>query len=835
MQEETIIQLFEKQVLKTPDHTALIFKDSEITYLQLNNYANKLAQQLHDMGVRKGDLIAVCMERSIDLVISILAIFKANAVYLPLDPTYPKFRLDYMIQVSNASILITQKNSLFSRNFKGKIINNWSDLCSDPSALKSIENPLSNLGGEDTAYVVYTSGSTGMPKGVLGLHQGMVNRLKWMWETYPFDNDEVCCFKTSISFVDAIAELFLPLMKGMKTVIFSNEDVRDVSRFVSMLEKFSVTRVVLVPSYLSVLLDENLAGLRKRLKLCISSGEALTVRLSHDFYVKLPSTILLNLYGSSEVSADVCYWQVTKNCDRVFIGKPIKNMQVYILDNDLKKVPQGGSGELYISGIGLANGYLNRPEQGLMSFIRNPFSENTHVYMYKTGDFVKRHLDGNIEFLGRADQQVSLHGYRVELREIESALVEAGMKFAVVVVKEKQEKSHLLAYIVPGKTPKDKKAFIEELKAQMQIKLPDYMVPQIYFILTTIPLLPNGKVNRQALLRVDNKKYKTREITYNFISQRLQCIFSKLFSRDVGYYEDFYELGGNSILFMGLVSALQKRFSYSLNVPPIIERLTIDSLSKEISNNFFKQPVLAIQKKGIQPPLFLIHPASGLAMDYSGIVVKVNRPLYGINSPVWGKSNFEKPDTLEALAQHYISVIKNIQPVGPYYLGGWSAGGNFAYEVAQQLSMSGNTVEKLILIDSLNIENFLSGFSENQLRKSFKLFYKTLDENFGEKIIKKMINEHQYSEHLLQIYQPIKYLRKAVLIKADVREILYEDEFQALQDRLDKVFLDSKNGWGSLIPDLEVIKIKAQHSKLLSFENKESLSKILSEILSKNG
>ncbi len=438
--EVCIHQLFEARVERRPEAVALVFGEEQVSYAELNRRANQLAHYLQQQGVGVETLVGVMVARSVELVVSLLAVLKAGAAYVPLDPGYPRERLKYMIEDAGIEVVVTQlglEERLGEQQIKVvRVAEQGSEL-----GQQSVENVRSGATAENLAYVIYTSGSTGKPKGALGTHRAALNRFSWMWRTYPFERDEICCQKTSTSFVDSIWEIFGPLLQGVATVIVPDEVLKDPYELIDELAHRGITRIVLVPSLLRVLLDTGveLHTRLPKLKFWTTSGEALPVDLSERFLKSMPERILLNLFGSSEVAADATWHEVreTQSFSSVPIGRPIFNTQVYIVDAQLQPVPVGVAGRLLIGGEGLARGYLNRSELTAEKFLPHPYSSVAGGRLYDTGDLARFLGDGNIEFLGRADHQVKIRGFRIELGEIEALLrQQAGVQQAVVVARE---------------------------------------------------------------------------------------------------------------------------------------------------------------------------------------------------------------------------------------------------------------------------------------------------------------------------------------------------------------------------------------------------------------
>jgi natural product biosynthesis luciferase-like monooxygenase protein/amino acid adenylation domain-containing protein len=447
-------QLFEQQVNRTPNATAAIFEGESLTFSELNSRANQVANHLRRLDVGAESFVAICMDRSIEMLVGLLGTLKAGGAYVPLDPTDPKQRLFFMLNNSGAQVLLTKQRLLgVLPEHAGKVIcldSEWSSI-----ARESGENPDTHIAPDNVAYVIHTSGSTGTPKGVLGLHKSTVNRFHWMWAKYPFEAGEVCCHKTSFGFVDSVWEILGPLLRGVPIVLISDEAVKDQHQLARMLADNRVTRIVLVPSLLRAILHTGLT-LRDRLpalKYWCTSGEALPLELAQQFQQQMPHSLLINLYGSSEVAADATCYEVrdSGSLSTVPIGRPIDNAQAYILDQRLRPVPVGVYGQLHIGGDGLSRGYLNRPELTAERFMPDHLRDEPGARLYNTGDLARYLPDGNIQFFGRADHQVKIRGYRIEPGEIESALSKhpAVRECAVLARDDARGDKSLVAYVVP--------------------------------------------------------------------------------------------------------------------------------------------------------------------------------------------------------------------------------------------------------------------------------------------------------------------------------------------------------------------------------------------------
>lgn len=445
-----IHEMFEAQASRTPDAVAVTHRGSSLTYEALNRRANRLAHTLRARGVGRETLVGVCVERSLDMVVALLAILKAGGAYLPLDPGYPKDRLAFMVSHARAPVLLAHGHLLEALPLVPDVI----CIDADRSSADQSDNPVSGVGPDHLAYAMYTSGSTGRPKGVLGTHRAMLNRFHWMWQAYAFRAGEVCCQKTALSFVDSIWELFGPLLAGVPTHILDDAVARDPRLLIDALRAHKVSRIVLVPSLLRAMLDTDvdLAAQLPDLRLWVASGEALPRELVERFHEHVPDRVLLNLYGSSEVAADATWHDSRSDAAdaTVAIGRPLANVQAYVLDGRQQLVPVGVPGELYIGGAGLARGYLHRPDLTAERFVPNGFGNGRGARLYRTGDLARYRADGTLEFLGRVDHQIKVRGFRVELEEVEAALRQhAAVAQAVVAPRERESSdTQLVAYVV---------------------------------------------------------------------------------------------------------------------------------------------------------------------------------------------------------------------------------------------------------------------------------------------------------------------------------------------------------------------------------------------------
>ena len=585
--------LFEAQTERTPDAIAVVFDGEHLTYRELNRRANQLAHHLKSLGVKPEIPVGICVDRSLEMVVGLLGILKAGGAYVPLDPAYPPERLVFMLEDAEVAVLLTQALLVESLpKHQGRIVcldTDWEIIERQSEANLISEVKLDNL-----AYVIYTSGSTGTPKGVLGTHRGTVNRC--FWNPYPFIEEDICCQKTSLNFVDSVWEIFAPLLHGLPTVIIPDRAVKDINQFLQTLSNQNVTRLVLVPSLLRVILDSfpDLDRRLPQLKYWICSGETLPMELGQQFREQMPQRVLINLYGSSEVAADVTWYDATHCVEKVPIGRPIANTQIYLLDRNLQPVPIGIPGDIYVGGDGLAQGYLNRPDLTSEKFISNPFGQekldflgNYHQkVLFKTGDIGCYRPDGNIEFLGRGDCQIKIRGFRIELGEIEAALSQhSSVSTAAVLLQENEPgPQRLVAYLVPNSWFRNQHPeLISELRSFLKHKLPDYMVPSAFVLLDALPLTPNGKIDRLALSQrcdyVSDETAFTEPQTPT--EKEIAEIWTALLGLEkVGTNQNFFDLGGHSLMATQLISRVRSCFGVELALCDFFAEPTIQNLAE---------------------------------------------------------------------------------------------------------------------------------------------------------------------------------------------------------------------------------------------------------------
>lgn len=600
--ETCIHHLFEDQVAQQPEVVALTFEDQQLTYDQLNRKANQLAHHLQKLGVGPEVLVGLAADRSLEMVIGILAVLKAGGAYIPLDPSYPPERLAYMLQDAGPSVLLTRQRIYESQLTGGdsklnKVISDQTNIIMLDSdwpdiAQESDENPESHITADNLAYVIYTSGSTGKPKGTLLQHRGLCNLTDVQRRAFNIRPGKSRILQFSpISFDASVWEIFMALRNGATLCLASQETLASGPELVKLLKTQGVTNITIPPSVLAVIPEGELP----QLETIIAAGEACSLDLVDRWK---DGRTFFNAYGPTETTVCASMY----SCDGTEpvnppIGRPIDNFQLYILDADLQPVPIGVPGELLVGGVGLARGYLHQPELTAERFIKHPFPETSGTWksggskehaplLYRTGDLVRYRPDGNIEFLGRIDHQVKVRGFRIELGEIESALEKhpALQKSAVLAHEDTPGNNRLVAYVVPTTSPGPTDG---ELRSFLRQSLPEFMIPSFFVTLDKMPLTPSGKIDRQSLPARDHIKFDTARA---YVAPRdetekrlVQIGLDLLGIERIGIHDNFFEIGGHSLLATQFISRLFDTFHVNLPVRALFETPTIAELAKRIN------------------------------------------------------------------------------------------------------------------------------------------------------------------------------------------------------------------------------------------------------------
>ncbi len=577
-------ELFERQIERTPDRVALISEDQRLTYSEVNRRANKLAHYLRSLGVGPETLVGLCAERSVEMIVGLLGVLKAGGAYVPLDPSYPPERLAFMLEDAQVPVVLTQKKLVAALPMRGAQPVVCLDADWEVIAEESDERLATEATAENLAYVIYTSGSTGKPKGVMISHKAISNHMLWMQQTFPLEAADRVLQKTPFSFDASVWEFYAPLLVGAQLLMARAGGHQDPAYLLELINEQRVTILQLVPSLLRMLVEQQEPGLEscQTLRRVFCGGEALTVELSEKFSERLTAE-LINLYGPTEAAIDV----TSRRCERrrggqiVPLGRPIANTQIYILDQHLHPVPVGVIGELYIGGEGLGRGYRNRPELTAEKFIPHPFSTEAGARLYKSGDLARYLPSGDIEFVGRTDEQVKVRGYRIELGEIEAALSgHPRVREAVVLARDSAAgEKQLAAYF----TTRDERApSIKELRQYLKQKLPEYMVPSAIVVLDEMPLTANGKVDRRALpVPAQVTREETFVVPRDAIEEQLAKLWIEMLGlKQVSINDNFFDLGGHSLLASRLVSRARETFHVELPLRSFFEAATIAEMTR---------------------------------------------------------------------------------------------------------------------------------------------------------------------------------------------------------------------------------------------------------------
>jgi amino acid adenylation domain-containing protein len=703
----SVSQLFEAQVIRAGERTAIIAGSQSLTYSELNGRSNQLASFIRARGVGQGALVGVAMERSPEMIVALLAILKAGGAYLPLDPDYPDQRLRFMVNDARAGLLLADEQTV------SKLPSGLGDaICVDRDwpAISRMSNenlpPLAAPG--DLAYVTYTSGSTGEPKAVEIPHRAVV-RLLFCQDYAHFSQDEVFLQLAPLSFDASTFEIWGTLLHGGRCVLFPGR-VPVTAELGSLLRREQVSTVWLTASLFNSVVDEDPEALSGVSQLLIG-GEALSPSHVARAFKALPSTRIINGYGPSENTTFTCCYSIPRFTqeipEAIPIGKPIANTQVYLLDSHRNLVPVGVNGELYIGGDGLARGYLNRPELTAERFVSDSFSGCAGDRLYRTGDLAHYQPDGNIIFSGRADDQVKIRGYRIELGEVEAAIAQfKDVQRACVALREDTPGvKRLVVYYVPlGHAPLAPGV----LRSWLRERLPEYMVPATYVAMSELTLTTSGKVDRRKLPAPEDlqDQFAGEVVTpRNDLEARLVKIWESVLGRQhISVHDSFFDLGGHSLLAVKLLHVVEREFGRKLPLSVMLQAQTVALMSQVLDRGEQTSrwtSLVPIEPHGSRAPFFCIHGIGGTLLRFHDLARSLgpDQPVYGLQA--LGLDGSRPPlDRIEDMAAHYIGEMRSLQRKGPYYLGGLSFGGIVAFEMAQQLLGAGEQVGLLALFDT---------------------------------------------------------------------------------------------------------------------------------------
>ena len=715
--DKTIHQLFQEQVDKTPENIALVFENQQVTYRELNQRANSLANVLRNKGVKPDNIVGIMVNRSVEMIVGLMAILKAGGAYLPIEPEYPEDRIKFILQDSGMNIILTDNNNINkivgcdSINVDNKIIYDY-----------STDNPENQNTSKDLAYIIYTSGSTGRPKGVMIEHSSVVNFVEAVTIFMDFSENVVVLSTTTICFDVFVFEVFTSLLKGAKVILANEKEQRIPILTGDLVFNQRVNKLITTPGKMRLLLTEK----RNYTKLMdldeiLLAGELfpsdLLKELKNNFKAKI-----YNGYGPTETTVCVSIKELSKD-NKITVGKPINNIKFYVLDKFMNLMPIGATGELYIGGESLARGYLNRTELTAKSFIESPFNPNEKLY--KTGDVAKWFSNGEIDLLGRTDSQVKINGYRIELEEIKKNILKIPSIIDAVVLNltVMNNKQALCAYLkTEGQVSS---AYVREYLSKI---LPDYMVPSFITCIDEIPLNNNGKVDREKLPDpLLAKMEATYEAPHNNTEIEIQKIWEKVLKIErISVNDVIFELGGDSLDIIAISTAIYKRYNITLPATDIREVNTISKMASYIDNESLSlssnNSNLCLLKKG-RKNLFFVHAGSGEISNYISLSQCINEEY-----SCWGiRMGFNKYSpyniSINELALKYVNYITEIQPKGPYYLAGWCIGGTIAFEMANILEKRNENINFLGLFNTIapqhwdDIELFTTEGEMNFIRK----------------------------------------------------------------------------------------------------------------------
>ena len=696
-------QLFEEQVKRAPDAVALEFENRRLTYRQLNERANQLAHHMQKLGVGPDTLVALCVERSLDMVTGLLGVLKAGGAYVPLDPSYPSDRLAFMLRDSGARLLLTHQRL---RDQIGSGGPNCKVLCLDADwgsiARSPIQTPRCGASPENLAYVIYTSGSTGKPKGVEIRHRNLANVLCAMAREPGFAPDDKLLAVTTISFDIAGLELLLPLVAGGQVEVAPPSELPDGFALRERLELSGATVMQATSATWAMLIEAGWSGNRELRALC--GGEAIAPALAEALLMRTKE--VWNVYGPTETTI----WSSLERLrtgSPITIGRPIANTQFYVVDRSDDPLPIGVPGELLIGGDGLARGYLRRPELTSEGFVPNPFCRAPGAQLYRTGDLVRRLPGGAVEHLGRLDHQVKIRGFRIELGEIESVLASfPGVREAVVLAREDVPGEKRLVAYFSGENIAG-----AALRAHLERSLPEYMVPAAYVSLAALPLTPNGKLNRRALPAPKEDAFGTQayEAPKGPIETAIAAIWAEFLHLErVGRHDDFFELGGHSLMALRVIGEISKTMKARLHVPAFFQNPTIERLAKvlEQKHHVAHEPqVVQLQFGSTGLPLYIV--GAGPAEHRLAELLSENRAVFAIDAPMpveWHRAitaeDQARLPTIEQLGAYFCDVLHAHAGRSPCVIAGYSLGGKIAFEAAHALRRAGGDVGLVLLVDA---------------------------------------------------------------------------------------------------------------------------------------
>lgn len=687
---------------KFPDKIALKFENRQLNYRTLEEISNRMARALMAEGIRTGDIIGIAMDRSPELIVGLLAIIKSGAAYIPLDPDYPADRVEFMLEDASAKVLFTQRK--YQGHYKATSKEVYIENIQDNLNKFESTQPENGITGENLVYVLYTSGSTGKPKGVQIRHRNLAN-LELGMSNLRMTSDDVLLGVTTISFDIFGVEMYLPLMTGATLIITDTVTAKDGRALLEILRTQDVTFFQATPYTWRMLIE---AGWNEPLPLKgITGGEPLTKDLASKVIPLVKE--YWNQYGPTETTIYSTVKRVT-SIDDITIGTPVLNTQVYIVDEQMNNLTGGSVGEILIGGDGVALGYLNRSELNTEKFIDDKFSNVPGAKLYRTGDLGRFNENGDIACLGRIDHQVKVRGYRIELEEIEYKLSkQPNIKSTVVVPRtDMGPDMRLVAYIVLEDVNDDAVACLDGWRQALIDELPEYMVPDDFAIIETIPITPNGKVDRKALpnplpyIIRHRSEYVAPRTDIEKLVADTWAEFMNM--EKVGIYDNFFELGGRSLVAVKIMARLEQETGKRLPLATLFEHSTVEKLALRLQvdgKSITWDSLVPIKPHGSKMPIYIVHGAGLNVLLFNALAMNLDtdQPVFGLQAK--GLNGVDKPlDKMEDIAANYIEEILAKNPDGPFALAGYSLGGIIAYEMARQMKALGKDVRMLAMFDT---------------------------------------------------------------------------------------------------------------------------------------
>ncbi|WP_164503864.1 non-ribosomal peptide synthetase [Rickettsiales endosymbiont of Stachyamoeba lipophora] len=842
-QELVVPELFARVAQEYPNNIAVRYGDISITYKELNERSNQLANYLRNIGVDRGTLVVLVLERSIEMIISILGILKTGGAYIPLDPTYSTERIQFVINDSKAKFILTnEENKGNIQNLDISLISTQiiRDLGVDKSPSSLILNSITNTNFNDLAYIIYTSGTTGTPKGVMIEHQSLVNYINNVKEHGLIACNDRVDFSTNIGFDLTVTTTIAALCIGAEVAIYSGQ-LQDLDCYKQHLIKNNVNVVKLVPSYFELLIDDLASTSVNKI---ILGGEKINNNLLQrlDDIVEnnknLSELKLYDEYGPTETTVGACIKEVYPE-GNLDIGKPYYNYKAYVLDSNLQPLPIGAIGELYIGGAGVARGYLNRADLTKERFIANPFQSEEekragkNARLYKTGDLVRWLPDSNLEYIGRNDFQVKIRGYRIELGEIEAGLTSyPGIKQSVIIVKEPTESNgeaqgskYLVGYYVAEEDIDE-----EHLRKYLADKLPEYMVPAILIALDKMPLTINGKIDRKALPEPILSKQDNYVAPRNELEKELCAIWGEVLGIEpekISIHDDFFKLGGNSIMAIKLVTKVNKLYNFYVKIADIFIDRCIAALVPKINKMQYNyQSIILLNNAPNKQKMFMVHPGKSGCEVYSSLAKRLSSHFscYGIDS--YNLYHEQKIRDLNLLAEYYLSEMDKIltETQEKYFLLGWSLGGKIALEIARLLEKRHPVKEiNVCLLNTMLIDNNLIELSKDIddeiIKDDYRKYYtrQGFEPSYIERMISNITVENKLGkqENFSVLKKTKVLLFKAMLKDSIINRPPFEDIYRYSltldYNNIDKIVLNQSH--------IKVIKVNnAHHNNLLNQE-----------------